>query len=116
MYCSIQYSHGKNEGDPSLETCPHEKSLRLPSLEQPSVRKSELLVDIEVCGVRRSNLHIINPHIIGGNWKSYGGPSMLPMIPGHKIVGIVRKLGDSVRRIKVGEMVGNQRLCSSCLR
>ncbi len=91
---------------------PIEKNpLRLASVEQLSTRKNGLLVEIEACGVCRSNLHLIE-----GDWKKYGAPSMLPIIPGHEIVGIVRKVGSSVRRIKVGNRVGIQPLYSSCLK
>lgn len=87
------------------------RPLKLASIERPSLTRNELLVEIEACGVCRSNLHIVE-----GDWKKYGAPSMLPIIPGHEIVGVVRKAGYSVRRISVGDRVGIQPLYSSCLK
>ncbi|MDP9015435.1 MAG: alcohol dehydrogenase catalytic domain-containing protein [Thermoproteota archaeon] len=61
-------------------------------------------------GVCRSNLHLIE-----GDWKKHGMSSTLPVIPGHEVVGIVRKIGDGVKRVKIGDRVGIQPLFSSCL-
>lgn len=87
------------------------KPLKLSSVKEPTINKSDLLVEIEACGVCRSNLHIIE-----GDWKKYGVPSMLPIIPGHEIVGYVKKVGDRAKKFKVGDRVGIQPLYSSCLK
>jgi alcohol dehydrogenase, propanol-preferring len=90
-----------------IETRP----LKLMSIDKPKINsKSGLLLEIEACGVCRSNLHLIE-----GDWKKYGAPSSLPVVPGHEIVGIVKKRGDSVKKIRVGDRVGIQPLFSSCL-
>jgi alcohol dehydrogenase, propanol-preferring len=90
-----------------IETRP----LRLMSIEKPTINeRTKLLLEIEACGVCRSNLHLIE-----GDWKKHGVPSSLPVIPGHEVVGIVRKIGDSVKKIKIGDRVGIQPLFSSCL-
>jgi alcohol dehydrogenase, propanol-preferring len=73
-----------------IETRP----LKLMSIDKPKINsKSGLLLEIEACGVCRSNLHLIE-----GDWKKYGAPSSLPVVPGHEIVGIVKKRGDSVKK------------------
>ena len=87
------------------------RPLKLTSVAQPKIKKNELLVEIKACGVCRSNLHVIE-----GDWKAHGVPSVLPIIPGHEIVGFVNKVGDSVREIKKGDRVGIQPLYSSCLK
>ena len=84
--------------------------LRMASMAQPQIKKNELLVEIEACGVCRSNLHVIE-----GDWKKHGVPSTLPIIPGHEIVGFVKKIGVSVKKVKRGDRVGIQPLYSSCL-
>jgi alcohol dehydrogenase, propanol-preferring len=90
-----------------IETRP----LKLMSIDKPKIRgKSGLLIEIGACGVCRSNLHLIE-----GDWKKYGEPSSLPVVPGHEVVGVVKKRGDSVKKIKVGDRVGIQPLFSSCL-
>jgi len=87
------------------------RPLKMTSVSQPKIKKDELLVEVEACGVCRSNLHVIE-----GDWKKHGAPSILPIIPGHEIVGFVRKIGDSVRHIEIGDRVGIQPLYSSCLK
>jgi len=86
------------------------RPLRLTSVALPKIKKNELLVEIEACGVCRSNLHVIE-----GDWEKHGVPSILPIIPGHEIVGFVKKVGDSVKKTKRGDRVGIQPLYSSCL-
>ncbi len=90
-----------------IETRP----LKLMSIDKPTIKgRTGLLLEIEACGVCRSNLHLIE-----GDWKKYGAPSSLPVIPGHEVVGIVKKLGDGVKKVKAGDRVGIQPLFSSCL-
>ena len=85
-----------------IETHP----LKLSSIEKPTTRgRTKLLLEIEACDICRSNLHLIK-----GDWKKYGLPSSLPLVPGHEIVGTVRKTGDRVKRVKVGDRVGIQSL------
>jgi propanol-preferring alcohol dehydrogenase len=90
-----------------IETRP----LKLMSIDKPTIKgRTELILEIEACGVCRSNLHLIE-----GDWKKYGAPSSLPVIPGHEVVGVVKKLGDGVKKVKAGDRVGIQPLFSSCL-
>jgi propanol-preferring alcohol dehydrogenase len=90
-----------------IETNP----LELTSINKPTInRDNELLVEIKACGVCRSNLHLIE-----GDWNKYGFPAHLPIIPGHEIVGIVKSIGNKVRRVKIGDRIGIQPLYESCL-
>jgi propanol-preferring alcohol dehydrogenase len=90
-----------------IETRP----LKLMSVDKPAIKsKNDLLLEIEACGVCRSNLHLIE-----GDWKKYGSPSRLPIVPGHEIVGVVKKAGDGAKKYRVGDRVGIQPLFSSCL-
>jgi alcohol dehydrogenase, propanol-preferring len=90
-----------------IETAP----LKLTSIDKPAIKsKNGLLLEIKACGVCRSNLHLIE-----GDWKKYGVPSNLPLVPGHEVIGVVRKIGDGVKRIKIGDRVGIQPLFSACL-
>lgn len=90
-----------------IETRP----LKMTSIDRPAMRnKNGLLIEIKACGVCRSNLHLIE-----GDWKKYGSPSSLPIVPGHEIVGEVKQIGSGVKKIRVGDRVGIQPLFSSCL-
>jgi alcohol dehydrogenase, propanol-preferring len=81
------------------------------SIDEPKInRDNELLVEIKSCGVCRSNLHLIE-----GDWNKYGFPAQLPIIPGHEIAGVVKSIGNKVRRVKTGDRVGIQPLYESCL-
>lgn len=90
-----------------IETRP----LKMMSIDKPPIKgKNGLLLEIEACGVCRSNLHLIE-----GDWKKYGSPSSLPVVPGHEVVGVVRQVGSGVKKVKIGDRVGIQPLFSSCL-
>lgn len=90
-----------------IETRP----LKLMSINRPAIKsKNGLLLEIEACGVCRSNLHLIE-----GDWKKFGAPSHLPVVPGHEVVGVVKQVGSSVKKIRIGDRVGIQPLFSSCL-
>lgn len=90
-----------------IETRP----LKLKSIHVPQIKKKgDLLLEIEACGVCRSNLHLIE-----GDWKSHGSPSVLPVVPGHEVVGVVKKV-DSARKVRIGDRVGITPLASSCLK
>jgi uncharacterized zinc-type alcohol dehydrogenase-like protein len=57
------------------------------------------------CGVCHSDLHQIR-----NEW----GNSIYPMVPGHEIVGRVTKVGDHVKKFKVGDLAGVGCLFDSC--
>ena len=57
----------------SIETRP----LKLMLIDKPVAKvKNGLLLKIEACDVCRSNLHLIE-----GDWKKFGAPSSLPIVP-----------------------------------
>lgn len=90
-----------------IETRP----LKMMSIDRPVIKgKNGLLLEIEACGVCRSNLHLIE-----GDWKKFGSPAALPVVPGHEVVGVVKHVGVGVKKVKIGDRVGIQPLFSSCL-
>lgn len=68
-------------------------------------------IDIKFCGVCHSDVH---------QARDEWGGSIFPMVPGHEIVGVVRKAGHAVKKYKEGDKVGvgclvdSCRTCSSC--
>lgn len=58
---------------------------------------TEIRIRVSACGVCHTDLHIVE-----GDIK----PSMLPLIPGHQIVGTVEATGERAARFKVGTRVG----------
>lgn len=65
----------------------------------------EILIDILYCGICHSDVHQVR-----NEW----GNSLYPMVPGHEIVGKVRKVGVNVTRFKVGDLAGVGCLVGSC--
>ncbi|KAG7844946.1 hypothetical protein KL941_003686 [Ogataea angusta] len=65
-------------------------------------------VDVRIlaCGVCGSDVHTVK-----GGWSQ----PMLPVIPGHEIIGEVIKVGDKVSTVKVGDRVGVGAQIYSCL-
>jgi len=52
--------------------------------------------------------------MIEGEFKVFGVPAKLPIIPGHEITGVVAETGKDVSRWRVGDRVGVQVLYEAC--
>jgi propanol-preferring alcohol dehydrogenase len=75
----------------------------------PRPADNQVLIRIKACGVCHSNLHMIE-----GDFKVFGIPAKLPIIPGHEIAGVVEEVGKDVKGFGVGDRVGVQVLYESC--
>ncbi|KAI8095606.1 chaperonin 10-like protein [Thamnidium elegans] len=62
-------------------------------------------IDITHCGICASDIYTIDE-----GW----GPTDYPCVAGHEIVGIVTRVGKSVKKIQVGDRVGVGPECDSC--
>lgn len=60
----------------------------------------DVQIEILFCGICHSDLHYSR-----NEWSAVL-PAVYPCVPGHEIVGRVRKVGAGVRKIKVGELAG----------
>ncbi|CAK9161574.1 unnamed protein product [Ilex paraguariensis] len=73
--------------------------------------ENDITMKILYCGICHSDLHMA---------KNEVGISLYPMVPGHEIVGVVTKVGNKVKKFKVGDktavgcMVGSCGSCNSC--
>jgi uncharacterized zinc-type alcohol dehydrogenase-like protein len=71
----------------------------------------DVQIEILYCGVCHSDIHQVR--------DEWGG-SIYPMVPGHEIVGRVTKVGDHVKKFKIGDLAGvgcfvdSCRVCSNC--
>ncbi len=83
------------------------------TFERREVGPHDVQFDILFCGVCHSDLHQVN-----NDWF----PGIFPMVPGHEIVGRVVKVGDHVKKFKVGDlaatgcMVDSCQVCENCKR
>ena len=66
----------------------------------------ELLLRVSTCGICRSDLHIVEGDLL---------PPVLPIVPGHEIVGTVLARGARAHGFRLGERVGAVWLRSTCL-
>jgi len=65
----------------------------------------DVLIEIQYCGICHSDVH---------QARDEWGVSTFPMVPGHEITGIVKAIGSSVKRYKVGDRVGVGCFIDSC--
>ena len=85
--------------------------LSLWNFERREVGPHDVQFDILYCGVCHSDIHQVR-----NEW----GVSIFPMVPGHEIVGKVAKVGNEVKKYKIGDLVGvgcmvdSCRTCQSC--
>ena len=70
----------------------------------PEPGSDQVRIAISACGVCRTDLHVVDGDIHG----------LLPIIPGHEIVGRVDRLGSGVSSLAVGDRIGVPWLGHSC--
>src|SRR5262249_26544352 len=71
--------------------------LELTEAPQPQPGENQIVVKVSVCGVCRTDLHVIEGEL---------PRQVLPIIPGHQIIGRVEQVGAGVTRPKAGDRVG----------
>ena len=84
------------------------EALRLETLPVPTPGPGQIQLKVEACGVCRTDLHLIDGEL---------PDPVLPIIPGHEIVGRISALGEGVTGVSIGERVGVPWLgwtCGSC--
>ncbi|MFA6444978.1 MAG: zinc-dependent alcohol dehydrogenase family protein, partial [Sterolibacterium sp.] len=72
-------------------------ALRLAELPVPTLTADTLLIKVEACGVCRTDLHLIDGDLPA---------PLLPIVPGHEIVGRVVAIGSAVKGFHIGQRVG----------
>ncbi|KAA8530992.1 hypothetical protein F0562_005718 [Nyssa sinensis] len=65
----------------------------------------DVTLKVLYCGVCHSDLHFLR-----NDW----GFTRYPVVPGHEIVGVVTKIGENVKKFKVGDRVGVGVIVGSC--
>ena len=79
--------------------------LELVRMERPVPGPGEILVKVSRCGVCHTDLDVI---------EGRTPPPMLPVIPGHQVVGRVEEMGQGAERYKPGDRVGAAWIFSAC--
>jgi propanol-preferring alcohol dehydrogenase len=85
-----------------------ENPLKLLELPKPEPGENQIRVKVQVCGVCHTDLHTVEGEIT---------PPLMPIIPGHQVVGVVDKAGSGTSRFKKGDRVGMawlHRTCGAC--
>lgn len=71
----------------------------------PTPAPGEIMVMVTACGVCRTDLHVVDGELSN---------PVLPIVPGHEIVGHVRALGPGVGGFAIGDRVGVPWLGATC--
>lgn len=95
MKAQILTAHARIEQSP----------LRLVEVPKPIPMAHELLVKVLACGGCRTDLHVIEGDLASG---------VLPIIPGHQVVGVIDDQGPGCHRFHLGQRVGIAWLGSTC--
>lgn len=75
-------------------------------IQRRNVEKNDVEIQISHCGVCHSDIHMTR--------DEWGMNSIYPMVPGHEIIGRVTKVGSSVNKFKIGDLVGVGCMVDSC--
>ncbi|MGH9855377.1 MAG: zinc-dependent alcohol dehydrogenase family protein [Blastocatellia bacterium] len=79
--------------------------LELTETPTPQPTENQVLVKVSACGVCRTDLHVIEGEL---------PRQVLPIIPGHQIIGRVEQIGAQVTSLKIGDRVGIPWLHETC--
>ncbi len=79
--------------------------LELTDAPQPQAGEGQVLVNVTACGVCRTDLHVIEGEL---------PRQVLPIIPGHQIIGRVERVGEGVTELNIGDRVGVPWLHKTC--
>lgn len=82
-----------------------EATLEQLNIKRRSPHAHDVEIDILYCGVCHSDLHTVR--------NEWGG-TIYPAVPGHEIVGNVTKVGEHVKKFKVGDVVAVGCMVDSC--
>lgn len=72
------------------------------------LRADEVEIDVRYCGICHSDLSMID-----NEW----GMTQYPLVPGHEVVGTIAQIGEGVRHLQVGQVVGlgwHAGYCNEC--
>lgn len=83
----------------------NEPALRAAELPKPVPAEKEILVKVSVCGVCHTDMDEI---------EGRTPPPVLPVIPGHQVIGRVEENGRGAGRFKLGDRVGIAWIHSAC--
>ena len=72
--------------------------LKLQDVPTPSPKEGQVRIAVEACGVCRTDLHVIDDEL---------PDPVLPIVPGHEIVGEVAETGAAVTGLEVGQRIGD---------
>ena len=79
--------------------------LRYVDVDAPTPAAHEILVQVTCCGVCHTDLHVVEGEL---------PDPLLPIIPGHQIVGVVAQCGAAAHRFSPGDRVGIPWLHQTC--
>jgi alcohol dehydrogenase, propanol-preferring len=79
--------------------------LVLRDIEEPEPGPGEVRVRVRACGICRTDLHVIEGDLPA---------KLLPIVPGHQVVGVVDRAGSGAKRFRVGDRIGIAWLRHTC--
>jgi uncharacterized zinc-type alcohol dehydrogenase-like protein len=80
-------------------------NLKPVQFERSAAQGTEIEIDVLFCGVCHSDIHQVK-----NEWSN----TVYPCMPGHEIVGRVKRLGPEAKRYSVGDIVGVGCMMDSC--
>ncbi len=81
------------------------KNFFITKVENPEISFDEILIKVKACGICHTELDEI---------EGRATPGLLPVIPGHQIVGEVVAIGEGVKKFKIGDLAGAGWIYSTC--
>ena len=81
------------------------RPLQALELPKPQAGRGELLLRVTACGICRTDLHVVDGDLT---------EPLLPLIPGHQVIGEIEEVGPGVSNFEKGQRIGVPWLGGSC--
>ncbi|WP_321332674.1 NAD(P)-dependent alcohol dehydrogenase [uncultured Bacteroides sp.] len=102
---SVEFTQAQRIQSEGLAAIDNKGNFEIYKFTRHPIGDNDIFIDILYAGICHSDIHHVHE-----DW----GKTEYPIVPGHEIVGVVKKVGKNVTKFKVGDYAGVGCIVNSC--